>query len=60
MSIEKKSLISTLKSAKKANVVKEEFSMEHGRNAVKAQPVLKLSAKAASKHVTAAKTAVKQ
>lgn len=57
MSIEKKSLISTLKSAKKANVVKEEFSMEHGRSAVKAQPVAKLSIKAGKK--LAMKTAVK-
>lgn len=58
MSIEKKSLISTLKSAKKANVVKEEFSMDHGRNAVKAQPVTKLAMKAAAKKL-AMKTAVK-
>ena len=57
MSIEKKSLISTLKSAKKANVVKEEFSMEHGRSAVKAQPVLKLTTKAVKK--LAIKTAIK-
>jgi len=46
MSIEKKSLISTLKSAKKANVAKDEISFDHGRSAVKAQPIVKLVTKA--------------
>jgi len=46
MSIEKKSLISTLKSAKKANVAKDEISFDHGRSAVKAQPIVKLVKKA--------------
>jgi hypothetical protein len=46
MSIEKKSLISTLKSAKKANIAKDEVSFDHSRNAVKAQPVVKAASKA--------------
>jgi len=46
MSIEKKSLISTLKSAKKANLTKDEISFDHGRSAAKAQPVMKLASKA--------------
>ena len=45
MSIEKKSLISTLKSAKKANLANE-ISHDQTRTGAKAQPVMKLSAKA--------------
>jgi len=47
MSIEKKSLLSTLKSAKKANVIKDEISVDAmSRNAgAKAQPANKLSIK---------------
>jgi len=65
MSIQKKSLISTLKTAKKANITKDEFTLDHGRSVAKAQPVLKLQtksslvAKSASKFKTAVKTAVK-
>jgi hypothetical protein len=65
MSIEKKSLISTLKSAKKANIAKDELSVDHGRTAVKAQPVvkmaskMKLAAKMATKNKLATKTATK-
>jgi len=66
MSIEKKSLISTLKSAKKANVAKDGISFDHGRSAVKAQPIVKaaskkvLAVKAATKKVLAVKTAIKK
>ena len=75
MSIQKKSLISALKTAKKANLTKEEISFDHARNVVKAQPVVKLAgktsaalklaskqsaaAKAVRKFQAAAKTAVK-
>ena len=57
MSIQKKSLISTLKSAKKANLTKEEISLDHARNTVKAQPVMKTAVKAVAKAV--AKASVK-
>jgi hypothetical protein len=46
MSIQKKSLISTLKAAKKANITKTEASLDHAHSSVKAQPVAKLVTKA--------------
>jgi len=46
MSIEKKSLISTLKSTKKANLANEISHDQSTRTAAKAQPSMKLSAKA--------------
>jgi hypothetical protein len=45
MSIQKKSLISTLKSAKKANLTKPEVHFDNTRKDIKAQPVLKTSQK---------------
>jgi len=45
MSIQKKSLISTLKSAKKANLTKPEVHFDHTRKDIKAQPILKTSQK---------------
>ena len=41
MSIQKKSLINTLKAAKKANLTKNEASLDHAHRSIKAQPVLK-------------------
>jgi hypothetical protein len=55
MSIEKKSLISTLKSTKKANLANEISHDQSTRTAVKAQPVLK----SAQKITLAAKSAIK-
>jgi len=52
MSIEKKSLISTLKSAKKANFAKDDISLNHGRNTAKTSPSVRLASKAASKAAT--------
>ena len=46
MSIQKKSLINTLKAAKKANLTKkDEVSLDHAHSSVKAQPVIKLASK---------------
>ena len=59
MSIEKKSLISTLKSAKKANVTKDEVSFDHARTSTKAQPVVKTSQKFKPVSKLAKKAAVK-
>jgi hypothetical protein len=68
MSIQKKSLISTLQSTKKANIAKETVTPEGTTKAagLKASPISKLSAKyklvqkAAGKQVTAQKAAGKQ
>jgi hypothetical protein len=45
MSIQKKSLINTLKAAKKANLTKNEASLDHAHRSIKAQPVLKGASK---------------
>ena len=69
MSIQKKTLISTLKSAKKANLTKNEVSLDHAHSSIKAQPIVKavakgnlsnkLVTKAAAKFALAKKTALK-
>jgi hypothetical protein len=61
MSIQKKSLISTLKSAKKVNIMKGEVSLDHSQSSIKAQPIVKLSGKTSAvyKLTTKATTKVK-
>ena len=60
MSIPKKSLISTLRTAKKANVAKDEFSLDHTSQSFGVtQPVRKLAAKASLKTTAAAKASLK-
>jgi hypothetical protein len=57
MSIEKKSLISTLKTTKKANAVKEDIS---GAATVSGTQKLARPLKYGTKHSTAKKTAIKR
>ena len=56
MSIQKKTLISTLKSAKKANLTKSEVSLDHSHSTIKAQPVMKSAKKQPVVKLTAVKS----
>ena len=62
MSIQKKSLISTLQSTKKANIAKEAVTPEGTTKAagLKASPVLRLSAKGGTKAVIKVKASAKK
>jgi hypothetical protein len=66
MSIQKKSLISALQSAKKANLAKETGSSDVSKSSAKASPVFKMGgknqlvAKASLKTSTAKKAAAKR